>query len=69
MGVGEGAGSRGSTRVASRERGIRAAFGMWFEAEAGTEARKGRRNIGMAVMRILEDGCVIGSRWSKGRER
>lgn len=54
---GEGAGSCASTRTASRERGIGAAFGMWFEAaKAGTEASKGRRrNMGRAVMSIFWD--------------
>ena len=67
VGEGEGAGSRGSTRTASRERGIGAACGMWFEAKVGTEARKGRRSMGMAVMRILEGWCCTGG--LRGSER
>ena len=70
VGVGEEAGSRGSTRMASRERGIGAAFEECFEADVkvGTEARKGRRrNAGIAAIRILEVGCVVGSRWPGGR--
>ena len=66
--MGEGAGSRGWTRTASRERGIRAAFGLWFAARVGTEARTGRRNRGTVVMRIFRAGGVAGARWSGGRE-
>ena len=62
-GEGEGAGSRASTRTASRERGIGAAFGMWFEAKAGTEASKGRRNMGRAVMSIFG---MFGLCWQVG---
>ena len=63
--MGEGAGSRGWTRTASRERGIGAAFGLWFAARVGTEARTGRRNRGILVMRILRAGGVAGPRWSR----
>lgn len=68
VGVGAGVGvrSRGSTRMASRERGIGAAFWRWFEARVGTEARKGRRNMGMRLARILKRGCVVDMCWPKG---
>ena len=61
VGVGVGVGSRASTRMASRERGIGAAFWRWFEARVGIEARKGRRNMGMRVVRISKIGCVVGT--------
>ena len=63
-GEGEGAGSCDSTRMASRERGIGAAFGMWWEAKM----RKGRRNMGMAVMRIVKGWLCGKSVLAGGRE-
>ena len=52
--------------MASRERGNRPAFGMWFDARMRTKARKGRKNMGMAVIRMMEVGCAVGPRWPEG---
>ena len=53
MGVGLGEKVAGSTRMASKSRGVGLGFARFVHARTCVVARKGRRKMGMLEMRIL----------------